>query len=336
MKSYKELNKSQQSHINGVISRYMDIYIRKNLVWHPEQMYREFVKHLKDNHSRGYFGIEGNDIYKDAQLWMVNVKNKDFILNRFNDKYERHVLLASKKSPLTNFVRFGTYWDKENHFKIRYGVDAKHQLIPARTLQNTNIVPWTVGHMETFLQREYNANLFEVLQRLSESPIEKKFFQYWYDNFGKKNKLTPCLIPQLCGEKFDFHMYRDARKENFSLDYVSCKKICSFDDKGALVWKSIDGKNIEDDIDTKINVRFDFAIFNVYNNKKVYIELDGHKDHHTVAQRNYDAVKRGLALKNNASFQVITGTRITRDIEGCFEDLREFLEYDNLNGYVVE
>lgn len=46
-------------HVNGVISKFMDNYIRNNLIWTPVQMYAAFIRRLMLN-----TGVDGMDVNK--------------------------------------------------------------------------------------------------------------------------------------------------------------------------------------------------------------------------------------------------------------------------------
>lgn len=92
---FKDLDKQQQNHINGVIAKYMDTYIRNHLVWTPEQMYCDLMDELEEQHRQGWYGYKqkiNNEWifpFKEGELWMVTEYSKQFIINRFKNKYEK-------------------------------------------------------------------------------------------------------------------------------------------------------------------------------------------------------------------------------------------------------
>jgi len=68
---YEDFLPKDKMHINGVISKFMDAYVRDHLVWTPEQMYVDFISYLKENHLNGWFG---NGEYINGELVYPNKK----------------------------------------------------------------------------------------------------------------------------------------------------------------------------------------------------------------------------------------------------------------------
>jgi hypothetical protein len=206
---FNELEKKQQNHVNGVLAKYMDQYIREHLVWTPEQMYCDLVTELKKEHSKGWYGNkfyingEGVFIFKEGNLWMVTDDAKDFIIDRFNKKYEKNKKLARKKSPLIDRARFGLQWDKGLFYDINYGLKDEYNLEKMDIVESCNLIPWSIEHVEFELNNKYSTSLENILLNLSRSPIEVKFYKEWMKYFFS-DKSSPALIPEFCGDR---HLY---------------------------------------------------------------------------------------------------------------------------------
>lgn len=93
---YEELESSQKNHVNGVLSKFMDVYIRNNLTWTPEQMYVDFLKKIKDEHKNGNYGAlayqngEFIELYKIGSTWLETDEAGVYILNKFTVKYNKN------------------------------------------------------------------------------------------------------------------------------------------------------------------------------------------------------------------------------------------------------
>ncbi|EOU2126220.1 hypothetical protein C4D39_03275 [Clostridium perfringens] len=302
---FNELEKKQQNHINGVLAKYMDQYIRNHLVWTPEQMYSEFMDMITERHNNGNYGgiyyINGKEvcIFKEGEIWLVSDEGKKLIKERFAKKYNKNKKLASKKSPLMERVRFGFNWDKERYFDINYGLKGGYNFQKMDLVENLEVIPWSIEHVEDELEKKYNGSLKDVLKKLSNSPIEKMFYEEWIRRYYK-HKEKPALIPEFCGGRKKFYCCKDD-KGNYNLNRTS------FYDKA-------------------VNVRFDFAVINFKKQKKLLIELDGHDYHKSKDQRINDSIKRTIATNNGWQMNVITGSQIYRDINEVFNSMREFFE----------
>ncbi|RAP26645.1 hypothetical protein C2W64_01361 [Brevibacillus laterosporus] len=303
--NYNDFSIEEQHHINGVIAKYMDTYIRVKLVWTPEQMYCDLLEQLKAEHATGWYAykskVDGEWVFpmKQAQLWMVSDDGRDFIISRFTAKYERNKKLARKKAPICEIVRFGLRWEEMKNFDIGYGLKENgtngYSNEKTEIVENTELIPWSVTHVENELREKHGTCLKDCLISLSTSPIEKMFYEYWLEHFYHPD--NPAIIPEIYGERHHYSCYK--LDDNYSLRF------------------SLNSKTV--------NVRFDFAIVNFHKQTKLLIELDGHDYHKTFEQRNNDAIKRTIATNNGWQLNVITGTQINRDIEGCFDAIKNFL-----------
>src|SRR5690606_22096469 len=163
-------------------------------------------------------------------------------------------------------------------------------------LEKVPYEPWTIRHINDYLSYYHDKELPEILSSLSNSPIEESFYLYWLDHFyGKDN--NPGLFPQVnIGEIFsaDGQYYQSREEVRFRPSRT-------------------------------VTPRFDFCVINVEKQKKLIIELDGHQYHHRKKDRIRDSVKRTAALRNGWIIQSFTGSQIYRNIQSCFESIKDFL-----------
>lgn len=303
---YTELEPEQKMHVNGVLAKFMDNYIRNNLVWTPEQMYCALYEEIEEEHRKGIYGcqmyINGEYIspYYVGSAWITSDDAKEYILNKFNSKYEKNNRLARKKSPLVERLRFGLRWDENNFYDINWGLKDGYNFEKTEIVESTEDIPWSIQHVENQLCLGYHKNLETVLKELSHSPIEIKFYTEWFRRYYS-DKRNPALIPEVCGTRKMFYCYKDTKGEyslNASKDSVP------------------------------VNVRYDFAIINYKKQKLLFIELDGHEYHKTKDQRVNDSVKRAIATSHGWKMNVITGTQIHNNINDVYDMMNDFFSYE--------
>ncbi|PFF52190.1 hypothetical protein [Bacillus cereus] len=307
---YNDFETKSKRYISGVISKYMDSYIRENLIWTPEQMYVDFLEYKKDSHEKGWYGsrlrIDGEWVSpnKEEELWLVSEEAESLIMDRFTKKYHKNNTLARTKGPMVDRIRFGLNWN--NEYDINYGLyPGTSDYRKTEIVEGQSIIPWTIQHVENELMENYNKSLVEVLEELSQSYIEKAFYKFWIDNFYN-DKLNPAIIPEISGTRRKFWASNCNDKYYFKSSDIPKEE-----------WQRFDVKNS--------TLRFDFAIVNWYTQKMLLIELDGHDYHKTVGQRSKDAVKRGLATQQGFQMSVFTGSQINSNLEACFDSIKDFL-----------
>ena len=303
---YEELNPSQKSHVNGVLSKFMDVYIRNNLIWTPEQMYVAFLNKIKEEHKNGYYGMlrYENGTYTEpfrvGSAWLETDEAREYILNKFTTKYNKNNKLARKDSPLVERLRFGLRWDDSKFFDINYGLKNGSDFEKTDIVENLSVIPWSVEHVENELNEKYIIGLEYVFNLLCESPIEKIFYERWLERFHG-NKKNPALVPEVCGTRNMYYCFKDSNGR-YSLEYTDDAK--------------------------SVNVRFDFSVINYRKQKMLLIELDGHDYHKTKDQRINDSIKRSIATKNGWQLNVITGTQIHQNIDGVFDMMEDYFLYE--------
>lgn len=163
-------------------------------------------------------------------------------------------------------------------------------------------MPWTVEHVNKELKEKYNSNLSDCLSILSESYLEKKFVEYWKNNYYKNE--VPAIIPEVSGFRNQFYYF--VYKDNI---YSSKNEIL---------------EEIESVI-TYVNFRYDFLIINFRKQKFAFIELDGFHYHKTRKQQTIDSIKRNNSSNNGIPLFTFTSKRIIEDIENVFKELEIFL-----------
>ncbi len=305
MMTYNDLESEQKAHVNGVLAKFMDAYIRTHLIWTPEQMYVDFLKKIKAQHSQGDYGkceIQGAKLiylYKKGNLWLETEDAKFYIMDKFTKKYRKNKKLARKDSPLIERARFGLRKDKERFFDINYGLKNGSDFQKTENVENLTVYPWSIEHVENELSEKYGLELREVFEKLSLSPIEQIFYNRWFERFYADKK-NPAMLPEFCGARNMYYCYEK---------------------NGKYFIEPTEGSR-------PINVRFDFAVLNYTKQKMLFIELDGHDYHSSKKQRINDSVKRAIATQNGWQLNVITGTQIHGDVDGVFDMMEEYFLAD--------
>lgn len=303
---YEELDNKQKMHVNGVLSKFMDNYIRNNLIWTPEQIYVALCKEIDVQHRSGRYGckklLDGEWVYPyyEGNSWITTSEAKDYIMKKFEEKYNKNKKLARKESPLVERVRFGLKWNEQKFYDINWGLKHGHNFEKTYTVENNDMIPWSIEHVENELMTKYNENLETVLLKLSDSYIEKEFYKTWYSLYYNE-KRNPAIIPEFCGTREMFHCYKDKNRRYSLKESEDC---------------------------SEVNVRYDFAIINYKKQKMLFLELDGHDYHKTKDQRINDSIKRTIATREGWQMNVVTGTQISQDILGVFEAMEEYFCYE--------
>jgi hypothetical protein len=104
-------------------------------------------------------------------------------MNKFNGKYEKHKVLARKKAPLTDRIRLGHRWDSLNFYDISYGLKNYADYEKADIVEKSELLPWTIEHVNQQLKSKFSKDLYQVLVDLSKSEIEINFYNYWVRYF---------------------------------------------------------------------------------------------------------------------------------------------------------
>lgn len=299
---YSELDSLQKQHVNGVLSQFMDNYIRTHLIWTPEQMYEALYEMVDQQHKEGCYGLRSykngkwEEPYVVGSKWITSPDAKSYIIGKFETKYQKNKKLARKDSPLIERARFGLKFNAELFYDINYGLQNGHCFQKTENVENSVVLPWSIDHVERELSSKYNTNLRLVLEHLSTSPIEIMFFEHWFQRYyGNKN--NPAIIPEFCGDRQMYYCFKDL-DDRYTLEY---------------------DKDYQ-----PVNVRFDFAVVNFSRQKMLLIELDGHDYHKTKDQRLNDSVKRAIATRNGWQLNVITGTQIHNDIDAVFNMMDDY------------
>lgn len=303
---YEELGSEQKMHVNGVISKFMDNYIRNNLIWTPEQMYAAFYKEIDAQHRSGWYGckqmVNGEWIfpYYEGNSWLTTSEAKDYIMQKFATKYVKNNKLARKDLPLVERARFGLKWDEQLFYDINWGLKNGYDFEKTDIVENNDMIPWSILHVEYELMTKYGKNIATVLSELSKSPIEKIFYEKWFSLYYV-DKRNPALIPEFCGTRRMFYCYRDIHGRYSFESSENC---------------------------VAVNVRYDFAVINYSKQKMLFIELDGHDYHKTKDQRINDSIKRTIATNEGWQMNVVTGTQIYQNVQAVFDSMKDYFCYE--------
>ena len=167
-------------------------------------------------------------------------------------------------------------------------------------VENNDMIPWSILHVEYELMTKYGKNIATVLSELSKSPIEKIFYAKWFSLYYV-DKRNPALIPEFCGTRRMFYCYRDIHGRYSFESSENC---------------------------VAVNVRYDFAVINYSKQKMLFIELDGHDYHKTKDQRINDSIKRTIATNEGWQMNVVTGTQIYQNVQAVFDSMKDYFCYE--------
>ena len=167
-------------------------------------------------------------------------------------------------------------------------------------VENNNMIPWSIAHVENELMIKYGKNIMTVLCELSKSPIERIFYKEWLSLYYN-DKRNPAIIPEFCGTRRMYYCYRDVNGRYSFEQSEDC---------------------------VVVNVRYDFAVINNNKQKMLFIELDGHDYHKTKDQRINDSIKRTIATNEGWQMNVVTGTQIYKNVRGVFYSMDDYFSYE--------
>ncbi len=308
---YSDLDKRYKHFVNGKISQYMDAYIRQHKVWTPEQMHIDFFLMVDVENSRSeytrYFekGIE-TWTSEYPMKWLTSKEGKELALEKFKLKYEKDKPIADRKSPLIERVRFGFRWADSKYFDLNFGLKNGYNFIDTKALEKLQLIPWSIEHVNKQLREKYGCDLIHCLNELSLSHLERKFAQYWIQNYySDKN---PAMIPEVCALRPQFYYYEYKDGIYSSIDELPVN----------YAQNQSQIKNV--------NYRYDFLVANFKRQKIAFIELDGFEHHKTREQQTIDSIKRNNASSVGISLLTFTSKSINEDIDAVFREVDVFLK----------
>ena len=171
-------------------------------------------KEIDTQHKNGWYGnkqmVNGEWIfpYYEGNSWITTIDAKDYIMKKFETKYLKNNKLARKDSPLIERARFGLKWNAQSFYDINWGLKNGYDFERTDIVENNDMIPWSITHVEYELMTKYRKNIMTVLLELSKSPIEKIFYNEWFSLYYN-DKRNPALIPEFCGTRRMFYCYRD-------------------------------------------------------------------------------------------------------------------------------
>ena len=309
-----ELTLKRKQKINGILSQYMDAYIRQNKVWTPQQMLESFCEKTENDiqNNNPIINLPASmlqNIKERQQLnkWLLLEEGKLLALQMFQNKYQKDKPVAGRKSPIVERVRFGFKWDKNKYYDINFGLKDEHRFISTKELEYLDIVPWNIEHVNQELDLKYNKiDLISCYKNLCTSHLEQLFYKHWVNNFYEENQ-NPALIPEVCGLREQFYYY-EINDEIFS----NLSELPEKYKKNSIGLKSK-------------NFRYDFLLINFKRQKIAFIELDGFENHKTRKQQSVDSIKRNTASKKGIVLLNFTSKRIIENIDNVFKELELFL-----------
>jgi len=107
--------------------------------------------------------------------WLTTDNGRELVISRMANKYEKEREVANKRKPVVEKVRFGKKWVTNQFYEISYGMKTSVGYIPMSDFKRLSDIPWSVGFVNKELSK-IGKTLIEILQQLSESPLEQKFY----------------------------------------------------------------------------------------------------------------------------------------------------------------
>jgi len=304
---YKNLLPQVKRSLNGKLSQYMDVYIRKHKVWTPEQMCKDFQKEINDELEKGWFQIiddvERKKIIECSLSWLLSSNGQQHTLEKMTNKYDKDYDIAIRESPITERVRFGKWPDYL--FDISYGLkgEAGYNRMTTVELRSLKYTAWTIEHVESVLKSKYNLNLEDIFKRVLINQYETDLFNYWLRNYYSAK--TPALIPNIKSLKSRFYYFE--YRGNL---YSSYEEI---------------GVNYCDSEVNSIAFSYNFMIINVPQKKSIFIDIASEST--SEGGSMIIKVKQLIAKRNGFDYTVFDYTQIKKSLDRCFEVIQPYLKY---------
>lgn len=304
---YNELTTKEKQSVNGKIAQYMDVYIRQNKVWTPEQMCIDFLNEKKKECSSKWFATITDSVRRktleNSLSWLLSPIGQKHVLERMNNKYIKDNDIALRESPIAERVRFGQW--PGNLYDISYGLKGSSGFnrMTTEELRLINYSAWTVEHVEDVLQRKYNKHLREIYNELPLNHYEIDFSDYWFNNLYSLNK--PALLPFINGLRPSFYCleYNGKFYKNFNEIGID-----SFD------------PNIK-----SIRFRFDFMLVNTFSKKSCFIDITPDTFPVNEKDKSLSTIKQCEAKENGFEYILLRQIEIKDSLSVCFSKIESIV-----------
>jgi len=299
---YNELSTKEKQSVNGKIAQYMDVYIRQNKVWTPEQMCFDFLHEKNEEYNTKWFATIADGVrrvtLKNSLSWLISPIGQKYVLERMNNKYIKDNDIAIRENPITERVRFGIWPD--NLYDISFGLKGTSGFnrMTTEELRSIKYSAWTVEHVEDVLQKKYSKTLRNIYNDLPMIHYEIDFSEYWFDHLYSLH--LPALLPYINGLRPSFYY----------LEY-----------KGKL-YNNYNEIGIDFNPNIK-SVRFiyDFMLVNCFSKKSCLIDIIPDTFPVNEKDKSLIMIKKRQAEENGFEYITFKQIEIKNSLPDCFSNI---------------
>jgi len=307
--TYNELISYEKSYLNGKVSVFIDNYIRTHKVWTPQQLTDDFIVQIKNELGNDKFihtyvdPKRPNLNFAKCLKWAIGTEGEKWVLSKSEKKYEKDADIAKRDRPIAERIRFGDKRSKQ-YFDVNFGLKGSsgHDRMTTEELRKVNHKPWTIVHIDSELNNKYGTKLDEVISSLPMSAAETIFYKHWLENFYN-NSANPGLIPQINTFRSGFYYY--IYKGDIYNNY-----------------QDLDLPIHSDGVES-IAYHFDFAIINFSKQLAVLIDVEDFETKEELAIRE---IRKRAAKEEGFDYLDISPSEITKDIQGVFDKIDNYLK----------
>lgn len=304
---YSDLPLKEKQTINGKIAQFMDVYIRKNQVWLPEEMLNAFLADISQQHHSGYWynSIDPvrSNIIKNSLTWILSIEGQAHIMRMIVVKHDKDKDIAVRENPLAERIRFGDWPDF--FFDISYGLKGKsgHDRMTTEELRKVDTIPWTLLHVNHELQKKYGKDLIEIYKKIPFNHYELDFHSFWFKNFYADE--FPALLPRI-----------NSFRSQFGYIEYNGKMFKDFKDTG-LDW-------YEPNIHFR-RFKYDYLLINTKMQRSCFIDIITDTFPTTKEDKKLKSLKREAAYDNQLDYLTVKQSSVKGDLAKCYESLSVYL-----------
>lgn len=211
---FGDFSKFEQNFLNGKLGVFADKYVRMRVVWTPDQLADDFLKHIEkelvddiiylqnfnDNRRPGFNPIRSME-------WLSSAKGHAWVLNKATIKYNKDKDVARKGSPIAERVRFGDRTIKM-FYDLNFGLQGpnSYNRVSTEEYRNIEFIPWTIKHVNHELQTKYATDLKTILYNLPLNSYMVDITEHWLANYYNDEN-NPALLPLLKTFRSSFYYY---------------------------------------------------------------------------------------------------------------------------------
>ncbi|KAA8485385.1 hypothetical protein BDE36_2066 [Arcticibacter tournemirensis] len=211
---FGDFSKFEQNFLNGKLGVFADKYVRMRIVWTPEQLSDDFLKHIEDELVADIIYLQNfNDNRRPgfnpirSMEWLSSRRGHTWVLNKATTKYNKDKDVARRGSPIAERVRFGDSGTKM-FYDINFGLQGpnSHSRVTTEEYRNIDLNPWTIKHVNHELQTKHGTDLKTILYNLPLNSSLVDITDHWLGNYYYDEN-NPALIPLLKTFRSTFYYY---------------------------------------------------------------------------------------------------------------------------------